>query len=137
VGLGVLVALIIWRLVQSARDDPHRRLVAAAGAALMRSGDPLALAQRLAAGGDFTGAAHALYAALLLAAARSERLELHPSKTAGDYARDLRARSSSLFSRFREFARSYEFVIYGVGECDQARYERLRTLAAPIVGAHA
>jgi len=47
--------------------------------------------------------------------------------------RDLRARSSSLFGRFRDFARSYETVVYGLGTCDRERYERLRALAAPIV----
>ncbi|HET7583751.1 MAG TPA: DUF4129 domain-containing protein [Gemmatimonadaceae bacterium] len=137
VGLAVVVALIVWRTVIAIRDEPRRRELRATRAARVAFGmDPLALAQTLAARGDFTGAAHALYAALLREAARRERLELHPSKTVGDYARDLRARSSSLLSRFREFGRSYEFVVYGVGECDRDRYERLWTLASPIVSAH-
>ncbi len=137
VGLVVLVALSIWRFVVAAYDDPRRARLAMSGGDVRRhGGDPLATAQRLAAAGDFTGAAHALYAALLLAAARRERLELHPSKTVGDYARDLRGRSSDLFARFRDFARSYEFVIYGLGECDRERYERLWTLASPIVTSH-
>jgi hypothetical protein len=90
-------------------------------------------AQQEAANGNFTIAAHAMYEALLGAVARRETLRLHPSKTVGDYARELRARSSGLFAAFRDFARSYETVIYGIGTCDQERYERLRSLASPIV----
>jgi Domain of unknown function (DUF4129) len=97
------------------------------------SREPWALAQELAARGAYTDAAHALYRALLEAIERRERVRLHPSKTVGDYVRDLRARSSSLFGRFRDFARSYETVVYGLGTCDRERYERLRALAAPIV----
>ena len=97
--------------------------------------DPWVLAQELAAAGNYTDAAHALYRALLEALARRERVRLHPSKTVGDYVRDLRQRSSSLFVRFRDFARSYETVVYGVGHCDRERYERLHALAAPIVQA--
>ena len=95
--------------------------------------DPWLLAQELSARGDYTEAAHALYRALLEALARRERVRLHPSKTVGDYVRDLRQRSSSLFGRFRDFARSYETVVYGLGTCDRERYERLHALAAPIV----
>ena len=99
--------------------------------------DPWVLAQELAARENYTDAAHALYRALLEALARRERVRLHPSKTAGDYVRDLRQRSSSLFTRFRDFARSYETVVYGLGVCDRERYERLRALATPVVEAGA
>jgi hypothetical protein len=51
----------------------------------------------------------------------------------GDYARELRRNSSSLFSRYREFARSYETVVYGLGTCDRERWERLDALARDIV----
>ena len=98
-----------------------------------RAGDPWRAAEELAAAGEFTEAAHSLYLALLDAIARRERLRLHPAFTVGDYVRALRSRSSSLFARFREFAMSYETVVYGIGICDRERYERLRTLALPIV----
>lgn len=100
-----------------------------------RTRDPWRAAEALAADGEFTDAAHSLYLALLEAVARRERLRLHPALTAGDYVRALRARSSSLFARFRDFARSYETVVYGVGYCDRERYERLRALAIPIIQA--
>ena len=129
--LALVVARVFW-----ARS--HRSaLAAAAGAERPRGGglprDPWLAAQALAARGDFTEAAHALYRALLATLARRGQVKLHPSKTAGDYVRELRTRSSALVSRFREFARSYEVVVYGVGRCDRERWERLRSLAEPIV----
>lgn len=123
-------AVWLWRLH---RLDVARGATWARGEAGPQWRDPWAAAQQLAAAGDYTTAAHALYAALLESAARTNAVTLHPSKTVGDYVRELRARSSSLFVRFREFARSYEIVIYGVGTCDAARYQRLLALALPVV----
>jgi hypothetical protein len=97
------------------------------------TGDPWATAQRLAAAGNYTDAAHALYQGLLRALARRDNLRLHEAKTVGDYARELRARSSQRFTPFREFARTYEVVVYGLGTCDQDRYDRLHRLAEAIV----
>jgi len=93
-------------------------------------------AQDLASSGDYTSAAHALYAAMLESAARQQQIRLHPSKTVGDYVRELRSQSSSLFQRFREFGRSYEVVIYGIGWCDADRYRQLYALAVPVVRPH-
>jgi hypothetical protein len=95
--------------------------------------DAWAAAQMFAARGDYTAAAHALYAALLDAGARQHHIKLHPSKTAGDYVREVRRASSPIFPRFRDFARAYEIVIYGLGVCDRDRYERLLSIALPIV----
>ena len=78
--------------------------------------------------------AHLLYQALLQLLAGRERLRLHPSKTVGDYARELRARSSTAFPAFRDFARDYEIVVYDLQACDRQRYERLRDLAHPLAG---
>ncbi|HUF27891.1 MAG TPA: DUF4129 domain-containing protein [Gemmatimonadaceae bacterium] len=132
----VLVAARIGMLIRA------RRIRSAALAAEKRAGrravglrDPWVVAQEEAARGNFTDAAHALYLALLDALARREQVRLHPAKTIGDYVRELRARSSSLFGAFREFARTYEVVVYGIGTCDRDRYERLRELALPIVQA--
>ena len=47
-----------------------------------------------------------------------------PSKTAGDYVREVRRRASPIFPSLRDFARAYDIVIYGLGECDRERYER-------------
>jgi hypothetical protein len=101
-----------------------------------RRGQPVdawQLARGHAARGDYTAAAHALYAALLDAIAGRGEIDLHESKTIGDYLRDLVTRSSTRVPRFREFARSYEVVIYGLGFCDRDRYERLHGLAQRVV----
>lgn len=123
-------AVYLWR---------QRRLFDAAALAwesspLRRAGrDPWTAAEELSARGEFTEAAHALYAALLESAAQAGQIRLHPSKTAGDYVRELRNRSSALFSLFRDFARSYDTVIYGIGVCDAERYHRLYALAGQAV----
>jgi hypothetical protein len=98
-----------------------------------RRTDPWAEAQRLAAAARYTDAAHALYAALLEGVARREDLRIHPSKTVGDYLRELRRRSSTLIPSFRDFARLYEVVVYGFGFCDRERYERLHALAVGMM----
>ena len=114
----------------------QRERVATLGPGARRAaGDPWLRAQQAAAAGDYTAAAHLLYQALLQLLAGRERLRLHPSKTVGDYTRELRARSSSAFPAFRDFARDYEIVVYDLQECDQQRYERLRALAGPLAGA--
>ena len=135
-GLIVLVAAIAARFAYIAYQQRDRSAIVATGrgtAPRRRQRDPWLEAQEQAARGNFTEAAHALYAALLLAIAQRERVGLHPSKTIGDYARELRQRSSALFTRYRDFARSYESVVYGIGTCDRDRYERLHALAATIV----
>ena len=126
-----LAALVIARLLWSAAQTVERRrgttrLRASHGSA----GDPWAAARAEAAAGNYVEAAHALYQALLTGLAERERVRLHPSKTAGDYVRDLRALRSRYTQPFREFARAYEVVAYGTGECDRARYERLLALAS-------
>jgi hypothetical protein len=127
--LGIIAHLILTVYIpgygQSAR---WTRL----GARSADAKDPWALAQRLAAEGRYTEAAHALYGALLARVAARVPLRLHPSKTVGDYARDLRDTAPSVFTPFREFARSYEVVIYGLGTCDRSRFDGLIALAGRI-----
>lgn len=133
--LAALASLVVTRRIWAARQ---RRLVVSGSGARRARGtglprDAWLAAQALAARGDFTEAAHTLYQALLSTLARRGQVKLHPSKTAGDYVRELRARSSALFTRFRDFARTYEVVVYGLGWCDRERWERLHALAEPIV----
>jgi molybdopterin converting factor small subunit len=122
-------AVMLWRMHRT--DQAYGPVWSALGGTTGR--DPWAAAQSLAAAGDYTSAAHALYAAKLESAARQHEIRLHPSKTVGDYVRELRTHSSSLFGRFREFGRSYDVVIYGIGTCDAERYHQLYTLAMPVV----
>jgi len=133
--LAALLAAVLswawrWRRSRIARATADRRSGEHTSVTYV---DPWRAAQRLAAEGAFTDAAHALYQALLQGIARTGALRLHPSKTAGDYVRELRTASSTFFDRFRAFARSYDTVVYGLGTCDGERYERRRRLAAEIL----
>lgn len=128
-----VIARALWLWREGSRvAAPGRSLVGA----LFRQADPWAQAQAFASRGDYTGAAHALYAALLESAARGQQVRLHPSKTVGDYSRELRSRRSQLSPRFRAFAGDYETVIYGDQRCDAERYERLFALAVPMLRAN-
>jgi hypothetical protein len=95
--------------------------------------DPWGDADRFSQSGQYTDAAHALYRGLLDSMARRDQIQLHHSKTVGDYGRDLRRRSSTLAPPYRDFARSYETVVYGLGTCDRERYERLYALATTMI----
>jgi hypothetical protein len=128
--LGLLVHLLLTSFVLPGAGGSVRWTGRGARGAAGR--DPWALAQQLASEGRYTEAAHALYGALLARVAARVPLRLHPSKTAGDYARDLRGTAPSVFGPFREFARSYEVVIYGLGSCDQRRFQTLIELAGRI-----
>jgi hypothetical protein len=127
--IGVLARLLI---AAQARDDargPLRRRTRASGAE-----DPFVMAERLAAEGKYEEAAHALYRGVLLAMARQERLRLDPSKTSGDYARELRARGSASYQPFRAFGRRFDIAVFGHGVCDARLIEDLRMLAQPLTG---
>lgn len=134
----LFVAAVIARVIyvahaRGAFGQRRRGLFSAAAPAANR--DQWILAQRLAAEGDYTAAAHALYMAILQRVAGDGLVRLHHAKTVGDYLREMRTRASaSLLQSFREFARGYEYVVYGIGECDRARYERLYGLASELAG---
>jgi hypothetical protein len=130
--IAVIVGNIIHMLLARVGDGAHAARRAGGGGRGERDGDPWAAAQRLAAEGNYTDAAHALYRGLIQSVARREQLRIDPAKTTGDYLRDLRRRSSGLVAPFRDFARTYEVVVYGLGVCDQPRYERLVALASAI-----
>jgi hypothetical protein len=130
--LGIIVAVIVFRLVVAAlaRDEGSGPLRRRRGA--MVGEDPFATAERLAAEGRFEDAAHALYHGVLLALARNDRLRLDPSKTSGDYARELRTRGSSSYQPFRDFSRRFDVAVFGHGGCDAVLIDDLRRLAAPF-----
>lgn len=125
--LGILAHLVLGGSVPGASEGTWRRRGGPGADA-----DAWQLAQHYAAAGQYTEAAHALYRALLARVSARVSLRVHPSKTAGDYARDLRGSAPSLFGPFREFARSYEVVIYGLGFCDHQRLQTLSRLAGRI-----
>lgn len=123
--IGVVAAIsvvIIVRILMSGRwseDGPMRRR---RGPGRVMRIDPWTEAESLAAAGDFMGAAHALYQAVLRRLATSERLRLHPSKTTGDYVRELRRRGSPLVGPFQVFGRRFDRVVFGAGECSAEEF---------------
>ncbi len=126
----VVVLLVAARMVYAAR----LREEAARGRKMVprrrESGTaPWDDAQRLAAEGRYADAAHALYRAVLELLAVRERLRLHPSKTSGEYARELRARRSPLYEPFRAFGVRYDRALFGTGRFDADTYEQLRRYA--------
>lgn len=128
----VIVLVVIARLLIAARvrdpDSGRLRREKQAG----RREDPWRLADACEAAGDYEGAAHALYRGVLLSLSQRERIRLDPSRTSGDYARELRARGSGLRDPFRQFARRFDYAVFGHGRCDATLVQELRGLAEPL-----
>ena len=131
-GLAVVIVLAIAaRLFLSSEAEERRRRVARG--VVHAAGDPWVEAERLAAAGNYTDAAHLLYRGVTERLAATERIRLHPSKTSGDYARELHRRGVAAHADFRQFARRYDRVLFGVGVCDAATYAMLRDFATRVV----
>ena len=131
-GLAILVVLAIAARMWLGSEGEERRRRARPGA-VQGSGDPWAEADRVAASGDYTAAAHLLYRGITERLAAAERLRLHPSKTSGDYARELSARGSPAHAEFRRFGRRYDHVLFGTGTCDAETYTALREHARGVI----
>jgi uncharacterized MAPEG superfamily protein len=123
--LGILVALVIARFIVAARAARDDRTRAGVRGPRARASDPWGDAERLAGAAQYTEAAHALFAALLAGFAARGEVRLHASKTAGDYARELRRRGSSAEQGFQLFRTRYDRIIYGLGECGTDDYAAL------------
>ena len=128
--LAVLIVATVARavIVSHARRQAARRLVVEVSADAQ-----LAQARGLAAQGAHVEAAHLLYAAVITQLVEQKRVRRHPSKTVGDYWRELRAAGDGSASPYLSFSRTYEIVVYGDGLCDATRYARLEQLAAPML----
>ena len=129
---GLLAGLILARIVVGAREDALARRPAER-ARRRREADPWLAAQRLAADGQFTEAAHALVATLLASCAARGEFKLHVSKTTGDYSRELRRRGSPLAGGFQQFRERYDTLIYGTGTCTAADYASLLGDVRPLL----
>ena len=128
-----LVLLIVARMLYAARlraADTDERPWRGDGKGDPR--DPWREAEALAAAGQFTEAAHALYRGTLGFLAASGLIRLHDSKTSGDYARELLRRGSSSYASFRRFGALYDRIIYGAGVCDASEYATLFVAARAI-----
>jgi hypothetical protein len=126
----LLLAGIAARFVFGSEAEQRRRHVRSG--TVLGGADPLVEADRLAAAGEFTEAAHLLYRGVTERLAAAGMIRLHPSKTSGDYARQLRAGGSPVHGEFRQFGRRYDRVLFDVGTCDGATYAMLREQAARL-----
>ena len=130
--IALVLLIVLGRLFIAAEwsDDVLFRRKAGASRAIRI--DPWSEADRLAAAGDYMGAAHALYQAVLRRLSASERIRVHASKTSGDYVRDLRRRGSPLTVTFQRFGRRFDRIVFGAGVCTAADYAALRADALAI-----
>ena len=128
----LIVAFVVLRvmLAARARDGSGERAAERGGSAQVD--DPWLSADVLASVGRYEDAAHALYRGVILSLGRLERLRLDPARTSGDYARELRRRSSRSFAPFRAFTGRFDVVVYGHGQPDATAFAQLRELSAPF-----
>ena len=127
----VAVLAIAARIFLNSEAEERRRR---ARAGTVRGGaDPWVDAERVAGSGNYAEAAHLLYRAVTERLAAAELIRLHPSKTSGDYARELRMRGALQHAEFRQFGRRYDHVLFGTGECDAETYASLREQASRII----
>jgi hypothetical protein len=130
VALIVLFVLVRLIIAASARDESSER--ATHRRAAVSAGDTWQAADAFAAQGRYEEAAHALYHGVIVSLGRLERLRLDPSKTSGDYARELRRRGAASLVPFRDFTRHFDMVVYGHARADAAALSELRELSAPF-----
>lgn len=134
IALGAVALLVLARIVYGLLIHYAPSAIGRERLDPSRGTDWFHVAQDRASQQDYTGAAHALYLALLGSAARRGLVSLHESKTTGDYLRELRRKPDAIdLPRFTDFTRSYETVIYGIGVCDEQRYAGLNALAAGLL----
>lgn len=129
----VLAVLLLIRLVLDLRAEFDGQSLARSLRTGARVSDPLGEAERLAQAGRYTDAAHALFGALLGALGARGELRVHASKTAGDYARELKRRNAPSAPRFQSFRGRYDRAIYGDGEVSAEGYRALLDDAKPLI----
>jgi hypothetical protein len=133
VAAAIVGTLIVARVLYAARlRAPDSAVPATARWRASSTADPWREAEQLAAGGNFTEAAHALYRAALAMLAAAGLVRLHDSKTSGDYARELHRRGASPYASFRRFGARYDRIIYGTGSCDATQYSMLLDAARAV-----
>ncbi len=129
IGVSIARAVIVARARRLAAIQQRESQVTAA--------EQLAQSRGLAAQGAWVEAAHLLHAAVVTSLVEQRRVRRHPSKTVGDYGRDLRASGDALSADYASFAQLYDVVAYGDGLCDAPRFARLERLATPLLAASA
>jgi len=130
--IAVVLLLVLGRLLLASEWGEETLMRRRPGGARVTRIDPWTAAENLAAAGDYMGAAHALYQAVLQRLADHERIRIHASKTSGDYARDLRRRGSPIAAGFQAFGRRFDRVVFGAGVCTADDFAALRRDALAI-----
>ena len=134
IAAATVALLIVARIAYAARLRGTSVMSIAKGRGRrVTAADPWREAQALAAAGQFTEAAHALYRATVSILVSQGLVRRHEAKTSGDYARELRRRGASAYTPFRAFGRRYDRIIYGTGICDAAGYDELLTDARSVL----
>ena len=87
----------------------------------------LADAERLAVNGEYTAAAHLLFAVVLAVGSARGEFRVHPSKTLGDYAREIRRRATGWQQPFAAFRHRFDRAMYGDAACSAEDYQGLLT----------
>jgi uncharacterized protein DUF4129 len=132
VAVASMVIVIVARIVVARRIDQGRTRERGRGGAARTRTDSWARARELATAGDHVAACHALYAAVVDDLARAGALRFHPSKTSGDYARELARRSSRAAPNFLVFARQFEHIAFGTGAAGADDFARLASAAERV-----
>lgn len=123
--VALLVSLIVARVLIGVRAEQRMRGRSARTHLQLSRNVSLSDAERLAQEGNYTAAAHTLFASLLLAGGARGEFKVHPSKTTGDYARELRRRQGPWLRPFQSFRSRYDRVIYGDRRCTVDDYQAL------------
>ena len=129
--VGLLVLFTIVRVVLAARAGDEQSLRPLRRGAQAHD-DPWRVADALLESGRYEEAAHALYRGVILTLGRVERIRIDPSRTSGDYARELRRRSASSLAPFREFTRRFDAAVYGHEGCTAETLRDLARLSTPF-----
>ncbi len=131
--VALIVIVIVARIVVARRLDEQRaRVRGARGLGGGARTDYWSMARELERAGDHAAACHTLYAAVLDALARGGAVRFHPSKTSGDYARELTRRGAPVAAPFATFARHFEHVVFGTDVVTSDDFERLSAAAEHV-----
>ena len=130
VAVVLLLIAIAGRIVIGRRIEQRRQTAGSLQVVGSSRRDYWALAAELEQRGEFLGASHALYLAVLDSLGRSGALSFHTSKTVGDYVRDLKQRRSPSLPAFQEFGSRFEHDVFGAEAPSAVTYRGLAELAA-------
>jgi hypothetical protein len=129
-----ILGFLIWSAVSTTRPD--RTGAGSAAGGRVRLTRPRGVeewdeeARRLAAEGRLREACVALYHALLLRLEQHGALRYDPSKTPGDYRREVRGQADAART-LAGFLRRFEPIVFGGRAVDAQSYEALRQAARP------